>query len=144
MIEVFILLLVSNIIILIVSVLRANFVDSMNLSVGNLLDPMFWLKNPPLFLILCLYVVWFFTTMMASRSASVVSETKLTASIYTILSLGIASAFTLIHLVAYQALRKETITPAMWTWASVAALSIIISCVALYMFLAEGQKVVPS
>jgi len=60
MIEIILLLLFSNIITLTISILRANFVDTVNFSPRNLLDTIFWIKNPALFLILSLYAVWFF------------------------------------------------------------------------------------
>jgi hypothetical protein len=136
--RILLLLLVSNVIILAVSVLRANFVDTVGFSLTSLLDPRFWLRNPALLLILTLCGLWFFSTMLASQSASIATQTKLTASIYAAVSLGLASVFTLINLAVYQALRKETITQTMWIWASVATLCIIISCIAWYMFLVEG------
>jgi hypothetical protein len=140
--RILLLLLVSNVIILVVSVLRANFVDTVGFSLTSLLDPRFWLRNPALLLILVLCGLWFFSTMLASQSASIATQTKLTASIYTAVSLGLASVFTLINLAVYQALRKETITQTMWIWAGVATACIIISCIAWYMFLVEGQGVV--
>jgi hypothetical protein len=140
--RILLLLLVSNVIILAVSVLRANFVDTVGFSLTSLLDPRFWLRNPALLLILALCGFWFFSTMLASQSASVASQTKLTASIYAAVSLGLASVFALINLAVYQTLRKETITQTMWMWAGVATACIIISCIAWYLFLVEGQGVV--
>ena len=140
--RILLLLLASNVIILVVSVLRANFVDTVGFSLTSLLDPRFWLRNPALLSILALCGLWFFSTMLASQSASIASQTKLTASIYTAVSLGLASVFTLINLAVYQALRKEMITQQMWIWAGVATACIIISCIAWYMFLVEGQGAV--
>lgn len=140
--RIILLLLASNVIILVVGVLRANFVDTVNFSLRTLLDPWFWLRNPALLLILALYGLCFFSSMLASRSASVISQTRLTASVFMAVSLQIGSVFTLVKLWVYQNFRGETITPTMWIWASVATLCISVSCVALYLFLAEGQKVI--
>lgn len=142
--RILLLLLASNVIILAVSVLRANFVDTVEFSPTSLLDPRFWLRNPALLLILVLCGIWFFSTMLASQSASIASQTKLTASIYRVVSLGLASVFTLINLAVFQALRRETITQTMWIWACIATACIIISCIAWYMFLVDGQGVVKS
>jgi len=54
--RILLLLLISNILILAVSVLRANFVDTVGFSLTSLLDPRFWLRNPALLLILALLV----------------------------------------------------------------------------------------
>ena len=140
--RILLLLLASNVLILAISVIRANFVDTVGFSLTSLLDPRFWLRTPALLLILTLCGFWFFSTMLASQSASIASQTKLTASIYTAVSLALASVFTVINLAVYQALRKELITQTMWIWAGVATACIIISCIAWYMFLVEGQRVV--
>ena len=128
--RILLLLLASNVIILVVSVLRANFVDRVGFSLTSLLDSRFWLKNPALLLILVLCGVWFMLTMLASQSASIESQTKLTASIYAAVSLGLASVFTLINLAVYQALRREVVTQTMWVWAGLATVCIGISCIA--------------
>ncbi|UCE15455.1 MAG: hypothetical protein JSV12_06145 [Candidatus Bathyarchaeota archaeon] len=140
--RVLLLLLASNVIILVVNLLRANFVDTVGFSLTNLLDPRFWIRNPALLLILVFCAIWFFSTILASQSASVASQTKLTASIYQAFTLGLASVFTLVNLAVYQALRKEVITRQMWIWAGVATACIVISCIAWYMFLVEGQGAV--
>jgi len=140
--KIFLLLLISNIIIILVSVLRANFADNIKFSFKSFFDPTFWLKNPPLLLILGLCGLWFFFTMLASQSASVASQARLTASIYIAVSMALNSVFTLINLMVYQVFRKEVVTSMMWLWVSVATLCIVISSVAWYMFIIEGQKAI--
>ena len=116
-----------------VSLLRANFADVTSFTLSSLLNPIFWLKNPILLLILGLCGSWFMLTILASGISSSITQTRLTASLYTITSTLLSSIFTLIQFTAFHFIRKEAMTQRMWFWVSMAAVCVIIACASYYM-----------
>jgi len=115
-----------------INFLKAEFADAVSLTLENLLNPTFWLKNPVLFVILALAGLWFIVVMLATKVSSVITGTRYTASLYTLTVTTIYVMFMLIQLSAFQIFRSEKITPDMWIYVTVGVVCILIGLCVLY------------
>ena len=132
MLKLIALLVVAQLLILMINFLKAEFADAVSLTLENLLNPTFWLKNPVLFVILALAGLWFIVVMLATKVSSVITGTRYTASLYTLTVTTIYVMFMLIQLSAFQIFRSEKITPDMWIYVTVGVVYILIGLCVLY------------
>jgi len=125
-------LIIAQLLILAINFLKAEFADAVPLTLQNLLNPAFWLRNPVLFAIVALAGMWFIIVMLATKVSSDITETRYTASLYTLTAIIVYVAFAIIQLLVFQIFRSERITPDIWVCITIGVICILIGLCILY------------